>query len=47
VRGEAVDVGAVVHGPAIIEEATTTLVLPPGTHATLSAADSYVVTLDA
>jgi len=45
VRGAAVAVGDIVQGPAIIEEATTTLVLPPGTRATLSPADSYVVEL--
>jgi len=32
-------------GPAIIEEATTTIVLPPGTRAVLSAAGAYVVEL--
>ncbi|MEX2480476.1 MAG: hydantoinase/oxoprolinase family protein [Gammaproteobacteria bacterium] len=45
VRGNTLGVGDVVTGPAIIEEATTTLVLPPGTWARLSAADSYVVEL--
>ena len=45
VRGDALAIGAVIDGPAIIEEATTTLVLPPGTRATLSAADSYVIDL--
>ena len=44
-RGDALAVGAQVMGPAIIEEATTTLVLPPGTSAVLSAADSYVIEL--
>ncbi|MCB1745600.1 MAG: hydantoinase/oxoprolinase family protein [Gammaproteobacteria bacterium] len=47
VRGAALAVGATVDGPAIIEEATTTLVLPPGARARLSAADSYVVEFDA
>lgn len=42
-RGESVAVGETVEGPAVIEEATTTLVLPPGSRATLSDADSYVV----
>jgi N-methylhydantoinase A len=45
VRGDALAAGAVVEGPAIIEEATTTLVVPPGTRATLSTADSYVIDL--
>ncbi|MGR8921239.1 MAG: hydantoinase/oxoprolinase family protein, partial [Gammaproteobacteria bacterium] len=43
VRGAAVAVGDVVQGPAIVEEATTTIVLPPGARAALSPADSYVV----
>ncbi len=47
VRGDSLAVGAVVDGPAIIEEATTTLVLPPGTRARLGAADSYMVTFSA
>lgn len=42
-HGENVAVGDVIDGPAVIEEATTTLVLPPGASATLSDADSYVV----
>jgi N-methylhydantoinase A len=46
VRGDTVRVGETITGPAIIEEATTTLVLPPGTAAVLSAADSYVVEFD-
>ena len=41
-RGAALLPGAVIDGPAIIEEATTTLVLPPGTRATLSPAGSFV-----
>ncbi len=41
-RGDALLPGAVIDGPAIIEEATTTLVLPPGTRATLSPAGSFV-----
>ena len=44
-RGDALAVGTSVDGPAIIEEATTTLVLPPGTRATLTSADSFVVEL--
>ena len=43
VRGDTVSVGELIVGPAIIEEATTTLVLPPGAHATLSSADSYMI----
>lgn len=43
IRGDAIGVGESITGPAIIEEATTTLVLPPGTQARLSPADSYVV----
>jgi len=45
-RGEQIRVGDVIAGPAIIEEATTTLVLPPGTRARLMPTGSYVVTLD-
>ncbi len=45
VRGDALAVGETIHGPAIIEEATTTLILPPGSRATLSAADSFLVEL--
>ena len=41
-RGEGIRTGDVIAGPAIIEEATTTLVLPPGTRATLSPAGSFV-----
>jgi N-methylhydantoinase A len=47
VRGDALAIGAEVSGPAIIEEATTTLVLPPGTRARLTANDSYVIELSA
>ena len=43
VRGDAVRIGEMIDGPAIIEEATTTIVVPPGAHATLSAADSYLI----
>ncbi|MGE3482840.1 MAG: hydantoinase/oxoprolinase family protein [Gammaproteobacteria bacterium] len=45
-RGDAIRVGEPIEGPAIIEEATTTLVLPPGTRATLTPHGSYVATLD-
>ncbi len=43
VRGDSVPVGELIVGPAIIEEATTTLVIPPGVRATLSSADSYLI----
>jgi N-methylhydantoinase A len=43
VRGDEVAVGEMIAGPAIIEEATTTVVLPPGTSATLSPSDSYLI----
>jgi N-methylhydantoinase A len=43
VRGESVRIGELIDGPAIIEEATTTIVVPPGAHATLSSADSYLI----
>ena len=45
VRGDALQVGDVVEGPAIIEEATTTLVIPPDNRATLSRFGSFVVDL--
>ncbi|MBM4226245.1 MAG: hydantoinase/oxoprolinase family protein [Gammaproteobacteria bacterium] len=45
-RGDAIRVGDKIEGPAIIEEATTTLVLPPGARVTLSPHGSYVATLD-
>ena len=45
-RGDAVRVGETIEGPAIVEEATTTLVLPPGARALLTPAGSYVATLD-
>ncbi|MGE3482990.1 MAG: hypothetical protein AB7K73_16560, partial [Gammaproteobacteria bacterium] len=45
-RGDAIRAGDPIEGPAIIEEATTTLVLPPGTRATLTPHGSYVATLD-
>ncbi|MFP6681343.1 MAG: hydantoinase/oxoprolinase family protein, partial [Gammaproteobacteria bacterium] len=43
VRGDSVRIGELIDGPAIIEEATTTIVVPPGVHATLSSADSYLL----
>ncbi|MFT4583303.1 MAG: N-methylhydantoinase A [Gammaproteobacteria bacterium] len=45
-RGDTIKVGQLIAGPAIIEEETTTLVLPRGTHATLTTNDSYFVELD-
>lgn len=45
VRGAGVQVGQIIEGPAVIEEATTTLVLPPKTRATLTPSDSYRVEL--
>lgn len=43
VRGAGLGSGDRVPGPAIIEEATTTLVIPPGLEARLSPAGSYVI----
>lgn len=45
-RGERIRVGDDIAGPAIVEEATTTLVLPPGTRARLMPSGSYVVTIE-
>lgn len=45
-RGDAIRAGEVLEGPAIIEEATTTLVLPPGARVTLSNAGTYIAALD-
>lgn len=45
-RGDAICVGDVIIGPAIVEEATTTLVLPPGTRARLMPSGSYLVDID-
>ncbi len=42
-RGERITSGMSIAGPAIIEEATTTIVLPPGTVARLSPHHSFVV----
>lgn len=42
-RGEGLAAGAVIAGPAIIEEPTTTIVVYPGMHATLSAAGNYIL----
>lgn len=45
-RGEQIRIGDELAGPAIIEEATTTLVLPPGCRARLMPSGSYLVTID-
>ncbi|MBM3490001.1 MAG: hydantoinase/oxoprolinase family protein [Alphaproteobacteria bacterium] len=46
-RGDGLAPGASLRGPAIIEEATTTIVLPPGARATLSASGNYVIEVGA
>jgi N-methylhydantoinase A len=46
VRGAELVSGASVEGPAVIEEETTTLVIPPGLVARLSPHGSYIVELD-
>lgn len=46
-RGAALRAGETITGPAIIEEATTTLVVPPGSSARLNDAGSYIVSWDA
>lgn len=43
-RGENLHPGARIEGPAIIEEATTTIVVPPGLSAALSAEGNYILT---
>jgi N-methylhydantoinase A len=43
VRGPSVSVGERIAGPAIIEEETSTLVLPPGSSAVLSPFGTYIV----
>jgi len=43
-RGETLRPGARIAGPAIIEEATTTIVVPPGLSAALSAEGNYILT---
>ena len=45
VRGSALSPGANIVGPAIIEEETTTLVIPPGLVARLSANGNYLIEL--
>jgi N-methylhydantoinase A len=42
--GEKLGAGATLHGPAIIEEVTTTIVIEPGWTAKLDASGSYVIT---
>ncbi len=42
-RGGTIAVGETVVGPAVIEEPTTTIVIPPGARAMLNGADSYVI----
>ncbi len=42
-RGAGLPAGSVIAGPAIIEDATSTLVLPPGSAVTVSASGSYLV----
>ena len=42
--GEQLDVGAVIEGPAIIEEPTSTLVVYPGSTARVSAGGRYILT---
>ena len=46
IRGTSVKVGEEIKGPAIIEEATTTIVLPPDAEAVLSSSGSYVIDLE-
>jgi N-methylhydantoinase A len=46
VRGDSLSANDAIEGPAIIEEATTTIVLPPGTRAVLSRFGSFVVDID-
>jgi len=45
-RGDRIRAGDAIAGPAIVEEATTTLVLPPGTRARLMPSGSYLVDID-
>lgn len=45
--GDRLNEGQTVAGPALIEEATTTLVLPPGSLATVTASGGYLVVIDA
>ncbi|MES2433034.1 MAG: hydantoinase/oxoprolinase family protein [Pseudomonadota bacterium] len=43
-EGGALGAGAVIAGPAVIEEVTTTIVIEPGWSATLDASGSYLIT---
>jgi N-methylhydantoinase A len=45
VRGAALEPGAIVSGPALIEEETTTVVIPPGLNAQLSESGNFIVDL--
>jgi N-methylhydantoinase A len=45
-RGADIRVGDVIVGPAIIEEETTTVVIPPGAQCVLTAADNYYIGFD-
>jgi len=45
-RGDGIGIDVPVSGPAIIEEATTTLVLPPGSRARLLPSGSFLVEID-
>jgi N-methylhydantoinase A len=42
-RGDSIAVGESIAGPAIVEEPTSTLVLPPGSEARLSPFGTYLV----
>jgi N-methylhydantoinase A len=42
--GNQLDIGAVVEGPAIVEEPTSTLVVYPGSVARVSAGGRYILT---
>ena len=44
-RGDQIKVGQEIAGPAIIEEATTTIVLPENCTATLTGNDNFVIDL--
>ena len=45
VRGASLEPAAVIAGPALIEEETTTVVIPPGLRTRLSEPDSFIVDL--
>ena len=46
-RGDSIQVGEAIVGPAIIEEESSTLVLPPGAEARLSPFGTYLVDVSA